>query len=65
LICRRTSDVPNGKATTWGIYRDVFFFGGGGGMVFKQIKETQVTMLVLGHAEDVAKKIGQRWHKAG
>jgi hypothetical protein len=34
-------------------------------MVFKQIKETQVTMLVLGHAEDVAKKIGQRWHKAG
>ena len=39
------------------------FFGGG--MVFKQMKESQVTMLVLGHVEDVAEKIGQRWHKAG
>ena len=26
---------PTGKATTWGIYRNVFFFGGGGGMVCK------------------------------
>ena len=26
LICRRSFDVPTGKSTTWGTYRDVFLF---------------------------------------
>ena len=40
LICRRSFDVPTGKSTTWGTYRDVFLFFWGMVVLRKRKKPT-------------------------